>query len=180
MSIKQLIISISIFLLSSQLFSQVTSAAEAISFSSKDLQGDLHTIERYRGKWIVVNYWGIFCGPCLREMPELSVFHNQHKETDAVVLGINQEELPIEVMASFRDKMKISFPLLSVPFEQVTPFGNVTILPTTFIISPEGKLVARQQGAITMQMLEDYIQRNKHEFQNKKQPTKSNENKKSL
>jgi peroxiredoxin len=92
-------------------------------------------------------------------MPELSIFHNQHKEHDAVVLGINQEDLPAKVMARFADKMNISFPLLNVPFEQATPFGKVTVLPTTFIINPQGELVAKQQGAITMQVLEDYIKR---------------------
>ena len=159
MSIKQFIISIIISLISCFAFVQTTSATETIKFSSKDLRGKLHTIEDYRGKWIVVNYWGIFCGPCLREMPELSHFHNQHKNHDAVVLGINQEDLPAKVMARFAEKMNISFPLLKVPFEQVTPFGKVTVLPTTFIINPQGKLVAKQQGAITMHVLEDYIKR---------------------
>ena len=159
MPIKQFIISISISLIVSFTFVQTTSAAELVNFSSKDLQGKLHTVEQYRGKWVIVNYWGIFCGPCLREMPELSIFHNQHKAHDAVVLGINQEDLPAKVMTRFADKMNISFPLLSVPFEQSTPFGKVTVLPTTFIINPQGELVARQQGAITMQALEDYIKR---------------------
>lgn len=159
MPIKQFIISISILLIVSFAFVQTASAAEPVKFSSKDSQGKLHTIEQYRGKWVIVNYWGIFCGPCLREMPELSIFHNQHKAHDAVVLGINQEDLPAKVMARFADKMNISFPLLSVPFDQVTPFGKVTVLPTTFIINPQGELVARQQGAITMHALDDYIKR---------------------
>lgn len=161
MPIKQFIISISISLIFSFTFVQTASAAEPVDFSSKDLQGNLHTVEQYRGKWVIVNYWGIFCGPCLREMPELSIFHNKHKAHDAVVLGINQEDLPARVMTRFADKMNISFPLLSVPFDQTTPFGKVTVLPTTFIINPQGELVAKQQGAITMQVLEDYIKRNK-------------------
>ena len=159
MLIKHFIISISILLIVSFAFVQSASAAELVSFSSKDSQGKLHTVEQYRGKWVIVNYWGIFCGPCLREMPELSIFHNQHKEHDAVVLGINQEDLPTKVTTRFADKMNISFPLLSVPFDQVTPFGKVTVLPTTFIINPQGELVARQQGAITMHALDDYIKR---------------------
>ncbi len=160
MPIKQFIISILISLTSALAFMQTASAADIVAFSSKDFQGNLHTVEQYRGKWVIVNYWGIFCGPCLREMPELSTFHDQHKDHDAVVLGINQEDLPVKVMARFADKMNISFPLLSVPFEQETPFGSVNVLPTTFIINPQGELVAGQQGAISMHALEDYINRN--------------------
>lgn len=157
MLIKQFTLLLSISLLSSFVFAPTAAAAEVIEFSSKDFQGNLHTVEQYRGKWIAVNYWGIFCAPCLREMPELSEFHDKHKDHDAVVLGINQEELSTQVLTRFRDKMKISFPLLSVPFKQTTPFGQVTLLPTTFIINPEGELVARQQGSISGQILEDYI-----------------------
>jgi len=137
----------------------VVNADELVEFSAKDLHGNVHTIEQYRGKWVVVNYWGTFCGPCLREMPELSLFHNKRKDDDAVVLGINQEEIPAKFLANFTRNLKVSFPSLAVPFEEVTPFGSVRVLPSTFIINPQGKLVARQSGAITVQMLEDYIER---------------------
>lgn len=157
MLIKNFIVSMFISLMLSVAFLQTVSAAEAIDFSLKDLQGNTHTIKQYRGKWIVVNYWGVFCAPCLREMPELSVFHDKHKDQDAVVLGINQEEFSEDKLALFAEKMKITFPLLKVPFEQVTPFGSVTLLPTTFIINPQGELVARQQGSVTGKILEDYI-----------------------
>ena len=132
MSIKQFFVSIAISLMSSFVFVQVTSAAEVISFSSKDLQGNTHAIEQYRGKWIVVNYWGIFCGPCLREMPELSIFHDQHRDKDAVVLGINQEDLPDKVMARFADKMKISFPLLNV-FACSTSFRTCSLISSAWL-----------------------------------------------
>lgn len=134
-------------------------AAEAINFSAKDLQGNVHTLEQYRGKWVVVNYWGTFCGPCIREMPELSIFHNEHKDDDAVVLGINQEEIPVQMLANFTRNLKVDFPSLKVPFEQVTPFGTVTVLPTTFIVNPKGEIVARQQGPVSSELLEDYIAR---------------------
>ena len=159
MLIKQSIISL-IFTFS---FVQSISAAEVIEFSSKDLQGNVHSIEQYRGKWVVVNFWGTFCGPCIREMPELSAFHNERKDDDAVVIGINQEEIPAKLLANFTRNLKVSFPSLKVPFEQATPFGRVTVLPTTFIINPQGELVARQPGAISLKTLEDYIESKKQQ-----------------
>ena len=159
MLIKQSIISL-IFTFS---FVQSISAAEVVEFSSKDLQGNVHSIEQYRGKWVVVNFWGTFCGPCIREMPELSAFHNERKDDDAVVIGINQEEIPAKLLANFTRNLKVSFPSLKVPFEQATPFGRVTVLPTTFIINPQGELVARQPGAISLKALEDYIARKKQQ-----------------
>lgn len=144
-------------------FMSSASSAEVIEFSAKDLQGNVQSLEQYRGKWIVVNFWGTFCGPCIREMPELSKFHNERKDDDAVVLGINQEEIPIKMLANFTRNLKVSFPSLHVPFDQETPFGKVTILPTTFMINPQGELVARQPGAISMDALESYIKRKKQQ-----------------
>ena len=157
-----------LFLLIFSPFVTTTSVAEPVNFSMQDLQGKTHTLKQYRGKWIVVNYWGVYCGPCLREMPELSLFHDKHKDSDAVVLGINQEEIPAHLLARFADKMKITFPLLKVPFEQETPFGVVTILPTTFVINPQGELVGAQQGPITLHALEDYIKRKQQQAEQEK------------
>jgi len=147
-----------LLLLSFIAFVNMIYAGEPITFSAKDLQGNDHSIEQYRGKWVVVNYWGTFCGPCIREMPELSAFHQKRKNDDAVVLGINQEDIPAKLLANFTRNLKVSFPSLIVPFEEKTPFGNVTVLPSTFIVNPQGELVARQSGAITIQMLDDYIE----------------------
>ena len=159
MLIKQHII----LLILSFAFVSSASSAEVIEFSAKDLQGNVQSLEQYRGKWIVVNFWGTFCGPCIREMPELSKFHNERKDDDAVVLGINQEEIPIKMLANFTRNLKVSFPSLHVPFDQETPFGQVTILPTTFMINPQGELVARQPGAISMDALESYIKHKKQQ-----------------
>ncbi|MCW8830188.1 MAG: TlpA family protein disulfide reductase [Gammaproteobacteria bacterium] len=144
-------------------FVSSASSAEVIEFSAKDLQGNVQSLEQYRGKWVVVNFWGTFCGPCIKEMPELSAFHNDRKDDDAVVIGINQEEIPVNLLANFTRNLKVSFPSLHVPFEQPTPFGKVTILPTTFIINPQGELVARQPGAISLETLENYIERKKQQ-----------------
>ena len=141
----------------------VISAGEIVEFSAKDLHGNVHTLEQYRGKWVVVNYWGTFCGPCIKEMPELSTFHNARKDDDAVVLGINQEEIPATLLANFTRNLNVSFPSLKVPFKETTPFGSVTVLPSTFVINPKGELVASQSGAITMKALEDYIERKKQQ-----------------
>ena len=165
MSIKLFNIVISVVLIIFSGFVPAVFAAEVVDFSLEDLQGNTHTVKQYRGKWVVVNYWGVYCAPCLREMPELSDFHDKHKDSNAVVLGINQEDIPGHLLQRFADKMEISFPLLKVPFEQVTSFGQVTLLPTTFIINPQGELIARQQGPISKHVLEDYIKRKQRQVE---------------
>jgi hypothetical protein len=57
----------------------------------------------------------------------------------------------------------ISYPVMRMDPYPVTPFGPVSGLPTTFIVSPEGKTLAQQQGPVTREAIERYIARKEAE-----------------
>lgn len=128
--------------------------------SLRDLEGATHHIKDYRGKWVVVNYWATWCPPCLEEIPELIQFHDRHKENDAVVIGINMEQIGGDRLRQFVDDYLISYPVVvySDPQQLV---GNVTGLPTTYLIDPEGKVVGRRVGQIAGDEIENFIRDNK-------------------
>ena len=129
-------------------------------FSLPDTRGKIHTLSQYAGKWVVVNYWATSCPPCIKEIPQLEAFHQRHKNHDAVVLGVDFEDISLAWLKDFMDSMSMSYPVLrSDMSQQVTPFGVIMMLPTTFIISPAGELVARQAGAVTAADLEAFIKR---------------------
>lgn len=131
-----------------------------IVFSLPDTQGKVHTLSQYAGKWVVVNYWATSCPPCIKEIPQLMAFHEKHKDHDAVVLGVDFEDISLPWLKDFMDSMSMSYPVLRAdPSRQVTPFGVVIGLPTTFIVSPAGELLAHQVGAVTAADLEAFIRR---------------------
>lgn len=134
-------------------------AAETLDFTLPDLDGKDRSLSEFRGKWVIVNYWATWCPPCLEEIPELVEFHEQHKDTDAVVLGINFEDVDIEYLKSFTEDLLVNYPVLLTSPVPVTPLGSVTGLPTTYIISPEGERMARQEGPVTREQLDAYIKR---------------------
>lgn len=135
-------------------------AAEPVDFSLPDLNGRMQSLSDYRGKWVVVNFWATWCPPCLEEIPDLVHFHDARKDKDAVVLGINFEDAAPEQLRTFVDDYLISYPILLNPdLGAPTPTMTVGGLPTTYIISPEGELVARQLGPITGKIIEDYLTR---------------------
>ena len=146
------------------LFSAAASA-EPVQYSLPDLQGTSHSIADYRGKWVVVNYWATWCPPCQEEIPDLVDFHERHKDGDAVVLGVNFEDIGKEQLTSFVDSFLISYPVLRSEPMPATPLGSIPGLPTTFIIAPDGSPVARQVGPITGKQLDDYIARKKKELE---------------
>ena len=135
-------------------------AAEPVDFKLPDVQGRQHSLSEHRGKWVVVNYWATWCPPCLEEIPDLVAFHERHKDKDAVVLGVNYEDIPEPQLQTFVDEYFISYPVLRngdiQPAHERLAVGG---LPTTYIISPEGVPVARQVGGITSADIEKFMER---------------------
>ncbi|WP_051302745.1 TlpA disulfide reductase family protein [Sedimenticola selenatireducens] len=132
-------------------------AAQAIDFILPDLDGRDRSLAEFRGKWLLVNFWATWCPPCIEEMPELERFHLAHKERDALVIGINMEDMAPERLKGFLAERSISYPILLAPVDGYTAFGRIPVLPTSILISPEGEVVTRHVGPLTAEMIEQLI-----------------------
>lgn len=133
-------------------------AQAAVDMPLVALDGSKHNLNEYQGKWLVVNYWATWCPPCIVEMPELQSFHDEHADKDAMVIGINAELISPGRLQTFLDDYFITYPIfLSKPGEQ-SELGLMPGLPTTFLVTPEGEVVARQVGPVTREMIEQFIQ----------------------
>ena len=139
------------------LFMPLSIKAETIDFSLPDLQGVERKLSECRGKWVVLNYWATWCPPCLKEIPELVEFHEEHQHKNAVVVGVDFEDISRDELVEFTESYFMSYPILMTKPTAKTPLGVISGLPTTFLISPEGKLVARQSGPVTAEMIEEFI-----------------------
>lgn len=132
----------------------------AVDMKLNDLDGKQANVSDYLGKWVVVNYWATWCPPCREEMPELQAFHDDHKDKDGVVLGLNTEMLSADKIKSFLDDYFVTYPnfMTGGPVSN-TELGQVPGLPTTFLVSPEGTVEARQVGGVTREMIEKFIRK---------------------
>ena len=140
------------------LFSCVAQADAPLEFSLPDLDGRPVSLADYHGKWVVVNFWATWCPPCLDEIPDLVDLYDANNEW-LVVLGVNYEEVNTEYLRQFVESHMISYPVLRMDPLPMTPLGPVMGLPTTYIISPQGERVARQEGPVTREAIESYIAR---------------------
>ncbi len=105
-----------------------------------DIEGRDWSPSDWQGKWLVVNYWAIWCGPCRKEIPELNLFSEQYKES-VKVIAINYDGVEGKELKQQLAQLDIRF--TAMVGHQLTdyyqlPVGNV--LPVTFLIDPSGKL----------------------------------------
>ena len=145
-----------IFLLLGLVYS---ASAFSLDMDLTDLDGKKSRLSDYRGKWVIVNYWATWCPPCREEMPELQAFHDAHQETKGVVLGLNAEVLPPQQIAEFLDDYFVTYPNFSNGPVSHGPLGSVPGLPTTFLVTPNGEVVAKQVGGVTRELIENFIEK---------------------
>ena len=137
----------------------VAHGAGTVRLALPDMNGKVHSLSDYRGKWVIVNYWATWCTSCQEDIPELEKFYERHKDRDAVVLGVNWEDIKTSWLRDFTDSMSMHYPILRSTPDPQTPFGVIMVLPTTFVLNPDGDLVARQVGPLTGAALDAYLER---------------------
>ena len=131
----------------------------AIEMPLNGIDGKNINLSDFQGNWVVVNYWATWCPPCIEEMPELQAFHDDNIDKGAMVIGINIESIDKQQLESFLDRYSISYPIFISQPAQESELGLIPGLPTTFLVSPESKVVARQIGPVTRKMIEMFIQK---------------------
>lgn len=121
----------------------------------QDIDGKPVRFSDYRGKWIVINYWASWCLPCTMEIPELNAFYSAHKDKDAVVFGVNNDEIPVEQLPARVQRMGILFPTLATDPSRELGIISIPGLPISFLIGPDGRLQKTLMGEQTQKSLEE-------------------------
>ncbi len=136
-------------------------SGHAASFLLEDMQGRMHRLADYRGKWVLVNFWATWCPPCLSEIPELNSLYNAHKDSDLVVIGIAMDSGSSKKVTDFAQARGISYPIVMGNSAIAAQIGKPEVLPTSYLYAPDGELVSYQSGEVTRESVEAYIKSRK-------------------
>ncbi|MDQ1362514.1 MAG: hypothetical protein QG652_374 [Pseudomonadota bacterium] len=131
--------------------------ARAVDYSLPDIHGRMQSLDQYRGKWVIVNYWATWCVTCRKELPDLIALHEKFRAQDVVVVGINFEVIDTARLTAFVREAGINYQVLRTAPVKQTPLGPVPALPVTYIINPAGEVVAGEIGLVSQAGLEDYL-----------------------
>jgi thiol-disulfide isomerase/thioredoxin len=144
-----------VFLLFVSMMSGALPAYSASDFKLEALDGTAYTLSHFKGQWLLVNFWAIWCPPCLEEIPDLIVLDEQRN--DLAVIGIAVDYESEEAVRRFVDDNLMSYPIVLGNDKIIRHFGSAKILPTTYIYNPQGQLVKTQRGLMTRQQVERFV-----------------------
>lgn len=121
------------------------------------VDGKTHNWSNSEGEWTVVNYFAEWCAPCLREIPELNQFYQQHDD-DIAIFSVSFDRLNKSQLSALKHKHNIQFPVIaqlnSLPWTQAP-----NSLPTTYILDADGKVKKQLKGELSAKKLFQIIQR---------------------
>ena len=119
----------------------------ASSFTLKNLKGEEISLSQFKGKYLLINFWATWCGPCKIEMPSLEKLYRQFKSDNFDVIGISNDMFGERVVRPYIKATNLTFPMLLDQRMIVSRLYGIVSLPTTILIDPQGIIIGVLQGA---------------------------------
>ena len=141
----------------------------APAFVLEDLSGKKVSLESYKGKAVLVNFWATWCAPCKIETPWLVELRNQYAAQGFEILGVSADDLDRDNAATLaKEKLEIahSAEQLHIPYPVLIDggtldkdYGGLDELPMSFFVDRSGKVVAAQMGLTSKAEMEGNIKK---------------------
>ena len=133
-----------------------------------DQYGKKHSLEEYKGKVVVINFWATWCGYCVRELPEFEKVYKEFgsNKKDVVILGVagpktkenpNNVDVEKDKIISFLKKKNVTYPTLMDEAGKSFDDYGIKYFPTTYVINKNGYLEGFVNGAISGEQLKNAI-----------------------
>jgi thiol-disulfide isomerase/thioredoxin len=135
-------------------------AVRQVAFAPGDpapaLSGETPERERASVRWgdrtlTVVNFWATWCVPCKAEMPFLQDLYARRGKDGLAIWGVEAGRGNVEDTRRFLSDLKIGYPVLRVSAETGAAWGGASVLPTTFLVGRDGKILRKYAGATPRQ-----------------------------
>jgi thiol-disulfide isomerase/thioredoxin len=111
----------------------------------KNSKGEQVSMEEFEGKVIFFNVWATWCAPCIKEMPMIHNLYKEVEDRDDVAFLMLSMDQDFEKAIEFRNTNGYEFEIYRLTGPMPAMY-HTTLIPTTFIINSEGKLVLQHDG----------------------------------
>jgi peroxiredoxin len=120
-------------------------------FRLQDLSGNRVTLEQFKGKVVLLDFWATWCPPCRKSIPELVELHRKYNTKGVVILGVSMDD-PLQVndqyLKKFIKKHKINYMIMRANQQITLDYfsGGQIGIPTMFVIDQKGKVRDKMVG----------------------------------
>lgn len=111
----------------------------------EDANGGQHALSDYKGRFILLNIWASWCGPCVHEMPSLAALQKNFDPAMLVILPLS-EDRSVDLINVFYRMHALSFPVAIDTAGRAPSALHLRGLPTSILINPKGEEIARMEG----------------------------------
>ncbi|UKJ06930.1 TlpA family protein disulfide reductase [Solitalea lacus] len=125
-------------------------------FSSKDFSS-----QQLKGKYILIDFWGSWCRPCVESLPDLKNLHEKYKSKNIAFVSIARESDPKLLRAKkIITEQKLDWPQLAALSDDLEKNYMIQGFPTTMLIDPKGKVVIKEIGPQALEKIASYLAEN--------------------
>ena len=120
-----------------------------VDIELKNLNGQYVKLSSLKGKYVLLNFWSSYCGPCRKEHPALLKLYNQYKEKGFEIYAVSLDEKKESWQQAVKDD-KINWITVSdlrgIESSEAAMIYEVAGIPKSYLINPEGKIIDQDMG----------------------------------
>ena len=125
----------------------------APELKAKDVDGNELSLEAYKGKVVLLNFWATWCGPCRAEIPSLIRIQQAYKDR-LQIIGMDVDDDDPELLREFVKEKGINYPVAITSAPVRLAYGGIAALPTMFIVNQDSKVVQKHVGLLNPALYE--------------------------
>ena len=139
---------------------EIAVGKEMPDFTFVDLAGKQRNLKEFRGKYLLIEWWGAWCSDCVREMPYVAEAYERFRSRGLEMLGLNWDD-KVAIATTFAENNKATW--THARKESIKTLTEVTYriqeYPSSILLDPEGKVVSLNQKSLQGRSLLDTLER---------------------